>query len=99
MTEIQKQIDELTKKLHKGSVDAYKQLETIRTITFNIKILVAHLAETDSTRGLDKIGDILNDSLLRLENSTESVKEISKEIAELNKQVNIKGDDYCRESK
>lgn len=81
-----KQIDELTKKLFDGSTKAFDELKRLEMIIINIKIATAKINHPEA-RALSKTGDIIEQALIGLEDSTKNVRDISKEIARLNREV------------
>lgn len=81
-------IDELTKRLFDGSTKAFEELKRLELIIMNVKIATARLGDIPDARALSKTGDIINSALIGLESTTKSVRDISKEIAKLNKEEN-----------
>lgn len=79
-----KQIDQLTKELWELSTKSFKELEHIRRTLFNIKVSVSKLNHSE-TRALDTIATYIENAIVKLETGTYRIKEISKEIGNINK--------------
>jgi hypothetical protein len=81
-----KKIDELTIELWKNSVNIFEELRRLQMLCLNIRISVARIGDIPDARVLAKSGEILVESLKELEHNTETIRNLSKLIAQLNKE-------------
>ena len=79
-------IDELTKELFNGATSAFASLKQLEMLTINISIATAKLQGNPEGRALAKSAEIINDEIVKLEDSTKSVRDMAKEIGRLNKE-------------
>jgi predicted neutral ceramidase superfamily lipid hydrolase len=86
--EIQSQVNEITKEIYQGTQLAFKDLEELKRITYNVKIEVSRLGNTESGRVLSKIGDIIAEAVDKIETYTKGGRDASKQIAQLINQLN-----------
>jgi hypothetical protein len=87
--EIQSQINEISKDIYNGTQLAFSQLEVIRLICLNIKISVGKIGDNPEVRALSTIGDIITESIDKIEEYTKGGRDASKQIAQLLEQLNL----------
>lgn len=79
-------IDYLSKALWSGSIETFQEVETIRLILLNMKITVAKMSSNPDARALDRVSDIIEEAILKLEKRTLEVRDVAKEIGKLNRE-------------
>lgn len=79
-----KQIDELSKDIWKGTQLAFSELERLKMIVLNLQITCAHLPETPDTRALDKTAEIMKDAIVKIEEYTKQGRDLAKLIGKVN---------------
>lgn len=83
MIKFNKQLDILSKEIWEHSTKGFEELERIKLTLINIRISVAKLDNAEA-RALDTIADYITHSIDSLEKGTYRLKEISKEIRDIN---------------
>lgn len=78
-------IDELTKRLFNGATSAFADLKKIELILLNLKIETNRI-DSPNARALARAGEIIEEAVVGLEDSTKAVRDMAKEIGRLNKE-------------
>ncbi|AOY77392.1 hypothetical protein [Clostridium formicaceticum] len=79
------EIDNYTKDLWQNAVDIFDGLEKIKMTLVNIKISVAKMNNSEEARVMNAIASYIESSIDSIEEKTEYIRNISKEIGIINK--------------
>lgn len=76
-------IDKLTKDIWNEDVKVFNSTESLRKLLINLKIITANLPNENKGE-IRAFGEFLEDSIVKLQESTKKIKELTKEIAKIN---------------
>lgn len=85
--DIKDQINQISKDIYNNTQSAFSDLEKIKLICINIKISVGKLGDNPEARALSTIGDIITESVNKIEAYTMDIKESSKRIGNIISEV------------
>ncbi|AKL95565.1 hypothetical protein CACET_c21180 [Clostridium aceticum] len=79
------EIDNYTKDLWQNAVDIFDGLEKIKMTLVNIKISVAKMDNSEEARVMNAIASYIENSIDSIEEKTQFIRNISKEIGVINR--------------